>query len=178
MALKRSIDYERALASDDPLMALRAAVIEKLHYGVDRDEIFHDLVLAMRRLRAAGRDDDEEVMTSVMDFMEDVDEIIGPRLERFGTVEGRLEGLLAHRRRVFYIWESLTNRRVECVFGDRIPLDEVLAAFGRRVSARGLIRTRRTGEKLSVEARELYVFPPEEELPTVDEVVGILRNAG
>jgi hypothetical protein len=107
-----------------------------------------------------------------------VDEIIGPRLERFGTVEGRLEGVLVHRRRVFYIWETLTNRRVECTFGDRIELADVLAAFGRRVSVRGLIRTRKTGEKLSVEAGDLYVFPPEEELPTIDEVQGILRDTG
>jgi hypothetical protein len=93
-----------------------------------------------------------------------VQEIVGPQLERFGTVEGRLEGLVVHQRRVLYIWETLTNRRVECFFGERIPLDEVLAAFGRRVAARGLIRTRKTGEKLSIEANELHVFPPEEDL--------------
>lgn len=107
-----------------------------------------------------------------------VDEIIGPRIERFGTVEGRLEGVLAHNRNVFYIWEALTGRRVECVFGERIPLEEVLAAFRRRVSVRGLIRTRKTGEKLSVEAREIYVFPPEEELPSIEEIEGIMRDTG
>lgn len=107
-----------------------------------------------------------------------VDEVIGPRLERFGSVEGRLEGLLTHSRRVFYIWEASTGRRVECIFGDRIPVENVLAAFGRRVSVRGLIRTRKTGEKLSVEVGDLDVFPPEEELPTVDEIVGIIRDTG
>lgn len=106
-----------------------------------------------------------------------VDELIGPRLERFGSVEGRLEGVLVHRRKVFYIWEASTHRRIECVFADRIPLDEVLAAFGRRVSVRGLIRTRKTGEKLSIEVRELDVFPAEEELPTIDEIQGIAKNA-
>jgi hypothetical protein len=107
-----------------------------------------------------------------------VDEIIGPRLEQFGSVEGKLEGLIVHRRKVFYVWETLTNRRVECVFSDRIELDEVLAAFGRRVSVRGLIRLRKTGEKLSIEASELYVFPPEEELPTIEDIEGILQDTG
>lgn len=105
-----------------------------------------------------------------------VQELVGPQLERFGSVEGRLEGLVVHERRVFYVWEVLTNRRVECVFGDRIELDKVLAAFGRRVSVRGLIRTRRTGEKLSIEAKELFVFPAEEELPSVEDVQKIMRD--
>lgn len=107
-----------------------------------------------------------------------VDEIVGPRREQFGSVEGKLEGLTVHGRRIFYVWETLTNRRVECIFSDRIPLEDVLAAFSRRVSVRGLIRLRKTGEKLSIEARELFVFPPEEELPSIEEIEGILRDTG
>jgi hypothetical protein len=58
-----------------------------------------------------------------------VDELIGPRLESFGTVEGTLEAVTIHGRRAFYIWDQLSGRRVECFFGDRITLEDILAAF-------------------------------------------------
>lgn len=105
-----------------------------------------------------------------------VEEIIGGQIESFGTVEGKLEGLLVHDRRVFYVWEALTSRRVECSFGSRIPLNDVLAAFGKRVGARGIIRRRKSGEPVSIEANELRVFPAEDELPAVDDIQGIVRN--
>lgn len=105
-----------------------------------------------------------------------VEEIIGAQVESFGTVEGKLEGLIVHDRRVFYVWDALTNRRVECSFASRIPLDDVLAAFGKRVGARGIVRRRKTGEPVSVEANELRVFPAEDELPGLDDVQGIMRN--
>jgi hypothetical protein len=41
---------------------------------------------------------------------------------------------------------------------------------------RGLIRTRKTGEKLSIEAGELFVFPPEEDLPSIEDVQKIMRG--
>jgi len=105
-----------------------------------------------------------------------VEEIIGAQVESFGTVEGRLEGLIVHDRRRFYVWDALTSRRVECSFGNRIPLDDVLGAFGQRVAARGIVRRRKTGEPVSVEANELRVFPAEDELPGLDDVQGIMRN--
>jgi len=105
-----------------------------------------------------------------------VEEIIGGQIESFGAVEGRLEGLIVHGRRTFSVWEALTGRRVECSFGTRIPLDDVLAAFGKRVAVRGIVRRRKTGEKVSVEANELRVFPAEDELPGLDDVQGIMRG--
>jgi hypothetical protein len=40
------------------------------------------------------------------------------------------------------------------------------------------VKSRKTGEKLSIEVTRLRVLPPEEELPTAEEVLGILRNHG
>jgi hypothetical protein len=71
MAVKPRIDFERALASPDPLAALREAVATELHdYDADRDEVFSCLAEEVLSLRDAGREDDEETVTSVMDFME------------------------------------------------------------------------------------------------------------
>ena len=97
-------------------------------------------------------------------------------LQEYGSVEGRLEGLITHGKRRFFIWESLTNRQVECQFADRIPLQDILAAYERRVAARGLIHRRRTGEKLSVDVEDFRVFRPEAELPSVERIQEILRD--
>ena len=113
-------------------------------------------------------------MTVTKRLAANVEEIIGGPIESFGSVEGKLEGLLLHDRRTFYVWEALTGRRVECNFLNRIPLDEVLAAVGKRVAARGIVRRRRTGELVRVEAEELRVFRPQHELPGLDDVVGIM----
>lgn len=118
-----------------------------------------------------------ERVTVTRQLAANVDELIGPKVESFGTIEGRLEGIVVHDRRTFFVWETLTNRRVECSFGDRIALDEVLAAFGRRVATRGIVRKRKTGEPLNIEANELYVFPAEDELPGLDDVQGILGDS-
>ena len=99
----------------------------------------------------------------------------GP-IESFGSVEGKLEGLNVHEHKIFYVWEALTGRRVQCNFADRIPLDDVLAAVTKRVAARGIVRRRRTGELVSVQAEELRVFPAEDELPRLGDVLGITHG--
>lgn len=104
-----------------------------------------------------------------------VDEVIGPRFESYGTVEGVLEGISVHGKRRFEIYDLLTGHKVECFFADRIPLDEVLGAFTKRVSARGILRTRQTGERLSIEVREFSVFPDDRELPDAERVRGLLK---
>jgi hypothetical protein len=101
-----------------------------------------------------------------------VDEVIGTRLESYGTVEGVLEAITVHGKRAFAIYEPLTNRRIDCFF--EMPTQRVFDAFEKRVAARGLIRSRRTGERISIQVHDLYVFPEEGSLPTADEVLGIL----
>ncbi len=103
-----------------------------------------------------------------------IDELIGPKLESFGTVEGTLEALTVHGQPQFAIYETLTGHRVDCLFGERIPLDEILKMFGKRVAARGVIRSRKTGERVSIEVQSLEAFPDEEELPSADDIRGIL----
>jgi hypothetical protein len=111
-------------------------------------------------------------------LMTHVDEVLGPPRDSIGTVEGKLQALNTHERpRRFTIYDLLTDRRVDCFFSSRIELDEVLAAVERRVAVTGIIKTRPSGERLSIEAHELRVFPAEEELPTPDEVLGIIPRS-
>jgi hypothetical protein len=108
-------------------------------------------------------------------LMTNVDEVLGAGRESIGTIEGKLEALNIHERPPrFGIFDLLTDQRVECYFGTNIDLEEVLRGVGRRVAVSGIIKTRGTGERFSIEVRGLRVFPPEADLPSPEDVRGIL----
>lgn len=104
-----------------------------------------------------------------------VDLVTGEAQPRIGTIEGQLESVNVHARPTFAVWERLTGNRIECAAGETITVDDLGAALGRRVAVRGRIRASKGGEKRRIDVTELRVFPAEEELPSADEVRGILR---
>ncbi len=109
-------------------------------------------------------------------LMTHVDEVIGAGRESIGTVEGKLQALNIHERPPrFAIFDLLSDDRIECFFGEHVTLEEVMGGIGRRVAVTGVIKTRPTGERVSIDVRSLRTFPPEDELPTPDDVRGILR---
>jgi hypothetical protein len=91
-----------------------------------------------------------------------------------GTVEGRIESLTVHERRVFSVYDLLTGDRIECSFGHRIPLATVLGAMERRVRVHGAVRYRDTGEIVGMVADQLHPLPDDSELPTSADAYGIL----
>lgn len=105
-----------------------------------------------------------------------VDRLTGDAPPSVGSVEGKLEAVDIHGKSQFVVWERRTGTRVECIADvDEITLDDLRAALGRRVAVRGRIRASKSGEKRRVYATELRVFPAEEDLPSADDVRGILR---
>ena len=95
----------------------------------------------------------------------------------FGTVEGHLETLSVDDKRCFNIYDDLTKEKIECLFATSdIETEEIGRAVGRRVSVRGEIIYRKSGERIRVRAEELEVFPREEELSTIGDVLGILAE--
>jgi hypothetical protein len=105
-----------------------------------------------------------------------VDQILAAPIVVLGTVEGTLESVTVHDRRVFSIFDPLTRERIECHFAHRIQVEEIARALERRVSVTGEIRYRDSGEIASVRADELTVMPRDRDLPTADDVRGILAN--
>lgn len=91
----------------------------------------------------------------------------------YGTIEGLLaRGAAASQ---FVVRDASTGAAVECrVAGDLTPSD-LTPALGRRVGVRGEITSSAEGTRLSVEARELRVFPDDDQLPAADDVLGILE---
>jgi hypothetical protein len=103
-----------------------------------------------------------------------VEEVVGHAIEANGSIEGTLEAVTVHGRRVFFVWDPLTGRRIECDFGHRIPAAEVGQAVERRVGVTGLLRYRENGTLTGIRAERLYIFPDDDDLPTADDVLGIL----
>lgn len=106
-------------------------------------------------------------------LMANVDQLLGKPQRVFGSVEGRLEKLDIHGPSKFIIYSSLTGKSVKCRFGKYVSLEEVTAAVGKRVGARGLVERRPDGEPIGVEVQELHVLP---EPVSADEVLGIFKD--
>lgn len=102
--------------------------------------------------------------------------LLGASYSAEGSVEGFLLGVNLHDRRQFSIYDTLTNRRIRCEFGDRIPLELVAQALSRgaRVTVYGTIDYRTDDEIRAVRADELVIFPPDADIPTADDVRGLL----
>ncbi len=101
--------------------------------------------------------------------------ILDPSYHSYGTVEGQLDLINAHRPDpLFGVYDELTNRRVDCTIGKRIPIAEAASAITRRVAVEGEISYRADGNIVRIAADRLTVFPSEDALPSAHDVLGIL----
>ena len=105
-----------------------------------------------------------------------VEAVLTPEVRSIGTIEGELEGLIIHGTKRFLLYDRLTGRQVICYFGDSVSWERLRDVFGKRMAVTGEIRSRRSGERASIDVSSYYVFPREDELPSADEVRGLLRN--
>ena len=105
-----------------------------------------------------------------------VENIIKGDLQSIGSIEGTLVGVsVGDGTYRISIKDRLTNRRIPCnIPGDQLP--RALGAFESRVVVRGLITSRQDGTAIRIDARALDVMPADSELPTRDDVKGILHD--
>jgi len=102
------------------------------------------------------------------------EKVLGSPLESLGTIEGKLEALSLHGSKDFSVWPP-GGTAIKCLFGSRLDLErDVLPAVNKRVAARGRIKTRPNGERVSVEVDELRVIGGKP--ASADEVRGILKG--
>lgn len=106
-----------------------------------------------------------------------VESVLSPDVRTIGTIEGELEGLIIHGTKRFLLYNRLTGRQVVCYFGNAISWERLRNVFGKRMAVTGEIRSRRSGCRASIDVSSYYVFPPEDELPSAQEVRGLLRDA-
>jgi hypothetical protein len=116
-----------------------------------------------------------ESQTLDAQFLANIEQMLGGIVRAIGTIEGRLEAVNVHGGvRHFYVYDSLTGERVMCDFGHRVASEQVGHALEHRVAVHGEITYRESGSVVRMSAQSLELFPPEEELPSSDDVRGIL----
>jgi len=104
-----------------------------------------------------------------------VNEVLGAIVTAIGSVEGYMEAFNVHgSNRYFYVYDILTGTRIRCDFGHRIAAAEVGATAEKRVVVHGEIRYREDGQLIKVMAHSIEVKPDDEDLPSANDVLGIL----
>ncbi len=101
------------------------------------------------------------------------DDLVGAQHQSFGSLEGTLNLISDEGGVSFNVFQSLYKRKVKCHIEDEL-VDDAIAAFRARVRVSGRVQYNRFGKPVSVSVTDIYRFPPDEELPTVKDVCGIL----
>jgi hypothetical protein len=102
-----------------------------------------------------------------------IDELFMWTHSAIGTVEGQLQILAKRQHLEVEIRDDVSGRLVKCIIPQEM-LEDAKEAFDRRVAATGLIRYRKDGTPISIEVSEMFRFPLNRELPSHNDVCGIL----
>lgn len=99
-------------------------------------------------------------------------------VESFGSLDGILEVLEGRegKRPLFRIRDRIYNTRVRCAVPESM-IRQALDAFRKRVLVSGLIKYDSSGQPQSVQVQGLELIS-EEDLPTAEDVYGILGDLG
>lgn len=94
-----------------------------------------------------------------------------------GSVEGRLKTVSEAGSFRIVLYEPVFERPVRCLVPEHL-IPQALALFGKRVEAYGVVSYRRDGAVSRVAVKEIVPLPSEKELPSHEQVYGILRSGG
>jgi hypothetical protein len=95
----------------------------------------------------------------------------------YGSVEGRLEAIQDHGGLELRIRDAALRITVKCHVPEEM-LAEVFGNFRKRVEVAGLVRYRRDGTPVSIEATAIEALPDDKDLPTLQDIRGLLRAVG
>lgn len=94
----------------------------------------------------------------------------------FGSIEGIIKSRKLVHSLCFKVYDSLRDEHIECIFNFKnLKLSEVFDILGKRLSLNGIIISLKNGKRLNIIVDSFDVFPSENKLPSIDEVIGILK---
>ena len=115
----------------------------------------------------------EREATLRIDSVENLRALKGVQRNNIGAVEGRLELVSIHRPyRRFNVYHSITNKAVKCTLPEELER-VVIDSLGRRVSVTGTVSYNALGEPLSVEVSKIRVLQEREDLPSIEDILGL-----
>jgi hypothetical protein len=95
----------------------------------------------------------------------------------YGTIEGRLTAIQDQGTLQLLLKDEWLAQTVRCYVPEEM-LPEAFAAFRKRVEVSGLIHYRKNGKPISVDVEKIEPLPEDDELPSADDVRGLLKAAG
>lgn len=94
----------------------------------------------------------------------------------FGTVEGRLTAIQEQGTLQLLLKDEWLKQTVRCYVPEE-KLPEAFAAFRKRIEISGIIHYRRNGTPISIEVESIVPLPSDDELPSYEDVRGLLKAA-
>ena len=109
------------------------------------------------------------------DTCENIQRLTGEGYESMGSIVGNLDAITVHQTNEFRVWEEVTQSPVRCRF-EGMMLQEITNALGRRVLVYGSIKTNYRGQKTSIQVHGLELYPDESELPSIEDMSGLVDD--
>jgi len=179
------IEEDTLLMDDvDRAIAESAKGFTSLRQVAERPPYFNDEALETCRELAELRPPNDAGLTRLQFGAEavepslhvaaNVQEITVGRWQSIGSVDGLLHGVVTTEGGYkIYIKDRARSRSVHCTV-PREMRKEALDSFEQRVIVRGIIWSRKDGNPQRIEAKSIERVPPDDQLPGVKDVRGIL----
>lgn len=134
------------------------------------------MLLQKDRITELGicREDDSQAKT-LTPLSSQIDKILGPDEYEVGSATGMLDQINIHaNQNVFTIYPTSKQRKLRCVFAEELR-PQAIKAVGQYVRVSGRMKYKSHLERrypYEVLVRDLEVYPPESELPTLGSLEG------
>ena len=158
------------------LIDLEEGRIPSIHPDIVRDyqKLSKDLIgerLLFSTIKIMGREHD----FSSSSFIETTKKALSSVDECFSSYEGVLEQINLHNEaNIFYIYPPTGADKIRCHFPPDL-CDIAIEGIGRKIEARGLAKYSPLADyPYEMDVRDIDIYPVEEELPTLEELRGII----
>lgn len=94
----------------------------------------------------------------------------------FGGIEGKIVSLSAKHGYVCTIYDPIQRREVTCYLQSDQAQQEAVRGYTKRVLASGLVHYEKEGYAVSITVDNVRVFPPDSELPSIEDVQAVYKQ--
>lgn len=171
-----------------PLTHVIVTGLAALESGGERPDYFSDRALgAVRTLSKIAKDDLKvEIKTTGIETLLSqqaniaVGHVLDAKYSDYGSLDGYMQVLSTRGKIKATLFDDLTDRPISCTFenSDGAVLDELFRAMRskRRVEVSGLISYRADGQPVKITVESFEVFPHQDTLPDIKDIIGIFRT--
>lgn len=106
--------------------------------------------------------------------VQNVGQILEGEYTEYGSLAGRLQTITERGALQFWVTEELSGHPVRCIMPERLS-SLAMKAWRKRVEVYGPIKYRRDGLPISLLVHDIETMPDSSEIPSIEEVRGILR---